>query len=400
MKKKIKYVLAVMVALCGICITSCQEDNLDVLNPNDQKRFVNWRHVFESYWDGMNYSYAFWDVDPTDWDEVYREYAPQFEGLEFGIREDSIAAAKLFEEICSNLIDHHYTLVLKDENGSYWKMFSPGHDEIKSRDYYHEGYSFEDIYKIICQNKDLGRITNETGVGFEDGFAIWSYLLDGDIVCLGLTSFDISSHIENELVGEVMDNYYALINETENLKGIIIDSRNNTGGLLNDMFAIVSPLLSEPVLFGYSRTKNGLGRLDYTPWSPMILAPLAPEDNPVERNLANVPVVALADIYSISMGEVTPMAIKELPNGFFIGERTAGGLGSLNNNINDYYAGELENQAFRMFTSTSMTKRVDGKCYEGYGVEPDIESLFNAEEFFNGNDTQLNRAAQFIHTGK
>lgn len=400
MKKKIKYVLAVMVALCGICITSCQEDNLDVLNPNDQKRFVNWRHVFESYWDGMNYSYAFWDVDPTDWDEVYREYAPQFEGLEFGIREDSIAAAKLFEEICSNLIDHHYTLVLKDENGSYWKMFSPGHDEIKSRDYYHEGYSFEDIYKIICQNKDLGRITNETGVGFEDGFAIWSYLLDGDIVCLGLTSFDISSHIENELVGEVMDNYYALINETENLKGIIIDSRNNTGGLLNDMFAIVSPLLSEPVLFGYSRTKNGLGRLDYTPWSPMILAPLAPEDNPVERNLANVPVVALADIYSISMGEVTPMAIKELPNGFFIGERTAGGLGPLNNNINDYYAGELENQAFRMFTSTSMTKRVDGKCYEGYGVEPDIESLFNAEEFFNGNDTQLNRAAQFIHTGK
>lgn len=400
MKKKIKYVLAVMVALCGICITSCQEDNLDVLNPNDQKRFVNWRHVFESYWDGMNYSYAFWDVDPTDWDEVCREYAPQFDGLEFGVREDSIAAAKLFKEVCSNLIDHHYTLVLKDENGGYWAAFNPGEDECKSRDYYHEKYSFEDIYKIICQNKDLGRITNETGVGFEDGFAIWSYLLDGDIVCLGLTSFHIYSHIEHELVQEVMDNYYALINETENLKGIIIDSRNNTGGLLNDMFAIVSPLLSEPVLFGYSRTKNGLGRLDYTPWSPMILAPLAPEDNPVERNLADVPVVALADINSISMGEFTPMAIMELPNGFFVGERTAGGHGPLNRNINDYYAGELESQAFLMYTSTSMTKRVDGKCYEGIGVIPDIEALFDAKEFYNGNDTQLDRAVRFIHTGK
>lgn len=89
-----------------------------------------------------------------------------------------------------------------------------------------------------------------------------------------------------------------------------------------------------------------------------------------------------------------------MPNGYCIGERTTGGHGPLNNNINEYYAGELENVAFRMYTSTSMTKRADGVCYEGYGVVPDIESLFNAEEFYKGNDTQLNRAAEFIHTGK
>ena len=166
------------------------------------------------------------------------------------------------------------------------------------------------------------------------------------------------------------------------------------------MYLIVSPLISEPVLFGYTRTKNGLGRLDYTPWSPMILSPTDPENNGVRRNLDNVPVVALADINSISMGEITPMAIMEMQNGFFIGERTTGGHGPINNNINEYYAGELENAAFRMYTSTSMTKRADGVCYEGYGVVPDIESLFNAEEFYKGNDTQLDRAAEFIHTGR
>lgn len=112
------------------------------------------------------------------------------------------------------------------------------------------------------------------------------------------------------------------------------------------------------------------------------------------------PLVALADINSISMGEITPMAIMAMPNGFFIGERTTGGHGPLNGNINDYYSGELENKAFLMYTSTSMTKRVDGKCYEGYGVVPDIEALFNADEFYKGNDTQLYRAAEFIHTGK
>ncbi len=400
MNKKIKTILVAIAALCGIGITSCREDNLDVLNPNDQKNFVNWSHVFESYWDGMNYSYAFWDIDPTDWDEVYRKYAPQFEGLKFGVKEDSIAAANLFEEICSNLIDHHYGLVLKDNNGDYWKVFRPGEKEIRSRDYYHEKYGFEDIKKSIEHNVDLGRITNETGGYFESGFAIWSYLLDGDIVCLGLNSFQITENINEELVQETMENFYALINETENLKGIIIDTRNNTGGALNDMYLIVSPLLSEPVLFGYTRTKSGLGRLDYTPYSPMILTPTSPEDNPVERNLDNVPIVALADINSMSMGELTPMAIMAMPNGYCIGERTTGGHGPLNNNINEYYAGELENVAFRMYTSTSMTKRADGVCYEGYGVVPDIESLFNAEEFYKGNDTQLNRAAEFIHTGK
>lgn len=53
-----------------------------------------------------------------------------------------------------------------------------------------------------------------------------------------------------------------------------------------------------------------------------------------------------------------------------------------------------------MYTSTSMSKRLDGVCYEGYGVDPDIEAFFNAEEFYKGNDTQLYRAAEFIHTGK
>lgn len=397
---KIKTILVAATALCGICITSCREDNLDVLNPNDQKIFVNWRHVFESYWDGMNYSYAFWDIDPTDWDEVYREYAPQFEDLEFGVREDSIAAANLFEEICSTLIDHHYSLILKNEKGEAWKKISPGKMDVERRDYYHAKYSLEDIKNVINRNKDLGRITNQAGVVFENGFAAWSYLLDGDIACLGLNIFSISENAKDELVAETMENFHRLINETENLKGIIIDTRNNPGGNTKDLFLILRPLLSESIHFGYTRTKNGLGRLDYTPWSPLILEPFNPDENPVERDLKDVPVVALADINSVSMAEITPMAIMAMPNGFVIGERTFGGHGPLNGNINDFYAGELENKAFRMYTSTSMTKRADGICYEGFGVVPDIEALFNAEEFSKGNDTQLNRAAEFIHTRK
>ena len=89
---------------------SCREENPSVFNPQDQLEFSSWDEIFESYWNGMNYSYAFWDFDPTDWDAVYREYKPRFKDLEFGNSEDSTTVKELFEGMTENLIDHHYLL--------------------------------------------------------------------------------------------------------------------------------------------------------------------------------------------------------------------------------------------------------------------------------------------------
>ena len=43
---------------------------------------------------------------------------------------------------------------------------------------------------------------------------------------------------------------------------------------------------------------------------------------------------------------------------------------------------------------------LDNKCYEGVGVEPDIEVDFDVDLFYStGYDTQLERALQYIETG-
>ena len=55
---------------------------------------------------------------------------------------------------------------------------------------------------------------------------------------------------------------------------------------------------------------------------------------------------------------------------------------------------------FEVYTSTSHTKNIDGTIYEGIGLTPDIEALYNEEAFMQGNDTQLERAIQYIQTGK
>ena len=129
-----KYKITMAWLIC-LSLFACREDDPAVFNPEDELGFKSWSAVFESYWNGMNYSYAFWDIDSTDWDQVYREYKPRFEGLEFKNAEDSLKVKELFEEIVGNLIDQHYGLTLWEENGNAWFDVRPGILEIQKRDY-------------------------------------------------------------------------------------------------------------------------------------------------------------------------------------------------------------------------------------------------------------------------
>lgn len=401
-----KHYKILLVLSVSTLLFSCREENPAVLNPKDDMIFTSWDEVFESFWNGMNYSYAFWDVDPTDWDAVYREYKPRFQDLKFYNSQDSTTVKELFTEMTENLIDHHYVLSIKDENGQFCEQIYPGYQEVKKREYYHDSFYQEDLVNTIKMNKKKGRI-KDFKYGYSEDITIYSYNIDNNIVYLGLSAFSILSNLDNPDVSETLLNFYDLIETVPDLKGIVIDTRANGGGYLADIYYILSPLISKPITFGYTRTKNGMGRLDYTPWSPMILYPAssAKDDESmvqlqIERNIENIPIVALADVNSVSMGELTPMMICAFPNGCLIGERTWGGHGPLDGLFSNSYAGTFENTAFQVYTSTSLTKNLDGNIYEGIGLTPDIEALYNEAEFLNGNDTQLERAIQYINTGK
>ncbi|WP_459188866.1 S41 family peptidase [Parabacteroides sp. APC149_11_2_Y6] len=408
-----KHYKILLVLLVSTLLFACREENPAVFNPQDGIRLTCWDDVFESFWNGMNYSYAFWDVDSTDWDAVYREYKPRFQDLKFYNSQDSTTVIELFTEMTKNLIDHHYSLSIKDENGQIWEQIRPGYQEVKKREYYHDSFSEDALINTINTNGEKGRIKRnelkEAHVRIGDNYIhIYSYCIDNSIVYFRLNIFYLSNNINNLQIQETISNFFHLIKTIPDLKGIIIDTRNNGGGNLADMFYILSPLTSKAITFGYTRTKNGMGRLDYTPWSPMTLYPASSGHSydevlpqlQIERNIENIPIVALADVNSVSMGEITPMAICAFPNGCLIGERTWGGHGPLNGNFNDSYAGTFENSAFEVYTSTSLTKNLDGNIYEGIGLTPDIEALYNEDEFLNGNDTQLERAIQYINTGK
>ncbi|MFX8573819.1 S41 family peptidase, partial [Acinetobacter baumannii] len=81
-----------------------------------------------------------------------------------------------------------------------------------------------------------------------------------------------------------------------------------------------------PLSFGFTRYKNGVNPFDYTSWINASI-------QPVEKNgIFSLPIIVLADNYSISLAEATTMAIKAMPNSTFIGETTWGATGPITSN--------------------------------------------------------------------
>jgi carboxyl-terminal processing protease len=187
------------------------------------------------------------------------------------------------------------------------------------------------------------------------------------------------------------------------IKGIILDLRSNNGGALLDMNFLMGNFISSPLVFGFTRSKNGTGRLDYTPWAPAIVKPLA-------SFAIGIPVIVLADNHSVSMAEQTTMVVHSLPTGTIVGERTWGANGPLTGDVNyndgqfyiginagDGNAGPNFNSFGFVFTSSVEFKYLDDHNYEGQGFPPDHPVLYNPQALQLGDDPQLDTAISLIH---
>jgi C-terminal processing protease CtpA/Prc len=193
--------------------------------------------------------------------------------------------------------------------------------------------------------------------------------------------------------------------------GIIIDLRGNGGGSTADLVPFMGSLTQSSTLVGYTRVKDGFGRLDYSPWSKFMVG------TPRLHMNTEKPIVVLADINSISCAELATMLIKNLPNGTFIGERTYGAVGALwpdSEHQHDYfYSGCFgdydyyqygsgiyrykEIYPYYVYTSTYHMVDCNYDDIEGVGVQPDIEVKFNGGTLMTGGkDLQLNRAVDYL----
>ena len=254
------------------------------------------------------------------------------------------------------------------------------------------------------------------GLGF-----ICFALFPGNIAYIRLGGFALSRHLRPEAIStDTASMYYAYqmaVNRTwrswfdaiqahyaaGDLGGVIIDVRNNGGGIVPDYQYIVGALLPSG---GYNlttlRVKNGSGRLDFAPLMPFV-ASTYPEPHAV---ITEQPIVVLANSNSGSLAENSTWGVISQPNGYFIGTRTFGALSALAPDPEDYsgtYSG-----AFGVENVTSfyghLPKYVllygdELECRESIGFVPNEDLPLDIVLWqTQARDNQLERALDYIHS--
>jgi hypothetical protein len=221
-------------------------------------------------------------------------------------------------------------------------------------------------------------VCDTDGSSLGSDYVIISALFDSDEDGTGDTPYLYMSNFYNTLYGSdtnvtyVMDNFWALVyntNGTGEVSKIIIDLRHNTGGYVADLTDVVGPLISEDesLTYGYTRYKDGDNRTDYTPLIENKITGTATSDD----NIPDVPIIVLADIYSVSMSDITILALQALggDDTILMGQRTWGGNGPL---VSTYFLdGTEDNDYYYVYTSANAMFDVDGNTYEGVGITPD-----------------------------
>ena len=369
----------------------------------------------------------FWDVDETNWDAVYAEYMPKFKALdakhEAGQDVTLAELETLYKGAMGGMRDHHMNIAVRNlfpspnDNVSYFSV-RPGMMEVEQRDYYSEPLRDAQDNLIAFLDNDIDAqyelAAHETATAFVEevgGQVTYHYCLftlpDGrkipylwqSMACITPVMHSLGGSDPARAAADVVDHWLKAIKETprEQLAGIILDNRCNTGGYQDDLDYLIGSFLNEKTEIMKTRYKEGPGRLEHSVWTPYYIEPQSRYHRDITAE--NIPYVILCDIFSISMGEIEPATVKAvLPTSHIIGERTFGATGPLQptTSINLNYGGPfggISSMRHYVYTSTFECS-IGGKVLEGVGLTPDQTVL---RKDHNGNfKAQLDAAFEYI----
>lgn len=423
--KNIKIMTLLLAAVTVLSAASCRKMDHDVLNPNNIEGFyvdTTYAGQFRRVWQGIDVGYAFWHSDPMDWDSVYRVNLPKFEAADERVKAGQEGMSfeeygKLWSSFIVPLLDHHLSLFLiHPEDKQYVKerliLLSPSSIRRLSADW-HRRFEKEEHLNALKTMLDDFTLKAEIKVcdyPMADDSAAYmiSGMIEGNIAYFYFSSFMIPYNDTKvaDFVGEWISNIIG----NNDLKGVILDTRNNGGGYSKWIQILGQFFCDKSFSPNYTKVKTDIGRYDFSAKIPNIVAP---NGNGYCRIMSDdCPFVCLFDQHSVSNGEEIPWMFSYLPGYVGIGERTAGGMGGLTlDNYTSFFSGTFgnadlmkgkysrgQNANYYCYMSTfSHFDSETGKCPEGIGMIPDVEVPLDTVAFFSGtSDNQLLKAVEYI----
>jgi C-terminal processing protease CtpA/Prc len=299
--------------------------------------------AFDYLWNEVNDKYSYFEVKNVDWNAVYNQYRPQ---VRDGISQDSLF------RVMANMLN-----TLED-----------GHVNLQS----HFNQSFFDIYALGQDQFDWRVIT--------DNYLPSNYYVSGPFMHDFVDNGNIG-YIRFPQFGGIVDqkNLDFVLSRYRNTKGLIVDLRENGGGVPRDMFNILERFVPRELTVYHTRIKNGPSHNDFSEKEAVVVSPAG-------SVRYTKPVVFLIDRGTYSAGSFTSIAAKAVPNITLMGDTTGGGLGLPN-------GGQLPNGWTYRF-SVTQTLTLDGDPSYENGVPPDVRVDFDKSDLTK--DEILDAAISFL----
>lgn len=244
--------------------------------------------VFEEIWSFTDQHYSFFKEKGIDWDAIYDQFSPRVDPDTTSVAFFDLCAEMLFE-----LKDGHVNLLSPFDRSRYWEWYlhSP------------ENFYFSIIEREYLRNRQryIGPLI-VAPVGENDNILYVYYGSFGSFISDGN-----------------LDDLMHTLNNMEDVKGLIIDVRNNGGGSPGNGQRIASRFTEEPVFAGTNYIKNGPGHEDFRQEEVFI--------DPYDGLRYSGPVAVLTNRKSYSATTYFAQYMKAIDNATLIGDTTGGGGG-------------------------------------------------------------------------
>lgn len=434
-KQLYNYMRFIFAACLMMTSFSCRESSDDVLcyAYDDRISFAeaetSLEGQFKAIWTAMNCNYPMWDYEEqngTDWDNVYETYVVRFKELDQEYnKQNPVPDSKiydLYDEIFAPLHDGHLVMYLKNihTGKKIEKSIVPHHetDEESTSGIALTMFILDIRFTSYYKSEDVSQLMKENDYIFA--------CFKDNIVYFRVPSFHLnqafaerSQNNQKERICKLWEAWFNCVQklqENNSLKGIIIDIRNNPGGESDDYQYVLGALHngnaewnddSQNHIIGYLREKTGIGRRDFSQIYPFTFQVYD------KHVCVDAPIVMLVNGLSASTAECTCLSAKQLKNGYVIGEKTYGAFSPLANIYAVTYSGTVGDSSlgdriektsyfapFYIYMPCAAFLSLEKEFLDGSGIEPDEIVHLNLTDILNGKDNQLERALEYIRTGK
>lgn len=305
---------------------------------------------FDALADIVKDRYCFFSEKDIDWNALCAKYRSQIKTDTKQIELFQICAALLDE-----LQDGHVNLSSRFNTSYYRKWWSDYPQDFNLRTL-QENYLKFDYWQTSGITYKM--LTKEIGYMYYPSFSA------------GITPINL-------------DYILALLHDS---KGLIIDIRDNGGGLLTNIDRLVGRFISKKITGGYIRHKTGPAPDAFSDPYPIEYEPADPA---TRITYLNKPIVVLTNRSCFSAANNFVAVMKELPNVKIVGARTGGGGGLP-------FSSELPNGWALRFSSCPITDSKDRPTEFGIDPSPGCEVHCTDEELAAGYDAILEFAVGML----